>query len=103
GGPGQQGKQLTARVATTLGDHFDPPVRQVPGRARQAELKRPAPHPPAEADSLDPPFDPRGQPDGSIVAGATRGARPSPIAGHLTTAHDGDAAGTGDSCRQTGS
>ena len=58
----QQGQQLTAGSGGTLSYHPYPAVLKVLRPAREAELQRPCPRPPAEADTLDPALHPRGEP-----------------------------------------
>lgn len=50
---GEQREELPTGLFGAFGDHFHPAVREVAGGARQTELERPRPGPPAEAHPLD--------------------------------------------------
>src|SRR6266567_1234302 len=73
----QQGQQLTAARRGALGDNLHPAVLKVLRRAHQAEFQRPGTDPPPEADTLNLPGDPYGEPGGRIAV--TGGI---PAAGH---------------------
>src|SRR5258708_39410175 len=82
-------EQHHAAVLVALGDDLHPAVDQVLCHAKQAELLRDAPDPPAEADALHAPADPGCQP--SLLAQPVRHAPgqvtvssrvPAPPSGH---------------------
>src|ERR1700735_4536608 len=92
----QQGQQFPAARRRALGDDLHPAVLEVFRRANQAEFQRPRAHPPPEADALDAPGNPGGEPGGRTVGGIATGAGHLPAddltagrltAGHLTTGY----------------
>src|SRR6266567_400623 len=109
----QQGQQLTAARRGALGDNLHPAVLKVLRRAHQAEFQRPGTDPPPEADTLNLPGDPYGQPGGRVAvtggmpAAAQAGLRSLPaghvIDAHVTTGPVAAWAGISGSCRTTGS
>ena len=62
----KQGEQLGAGSRGAFGYYPDSPIFEVLRPAHQAELQRPRARPPAEADTLNPAFHPRGKP--SLIA-----------------------------------
>ncbi len=67
----QQAQQLFTGVTGALRDDQHPAVGTVGGIAGQAQLQRPRSGPPAEADALDSPVHPGGEPDVSAPTSAT--------------------------------